>query len=70
MFVMNPMMQQMQMIYQAMQNPQQFVQRAFPDIPQNIAQNPNQILQYLQQTRGISNAQIQGLMNQFPRNGW
>lgn len=61
----NPV-QKMQYILQAMQNPAAFVKRAIPDIPDNIANNPNQILQYLQQTRGISNEQIQQLMGQIP----
>lgn len=61
----NPM-QKMQMMLQAMSNPAAFVKRAFPDIPNEIQNNPNQILQYLQQTRGISNEQINSLMNQHP----
>lgn len=46
-------------IMQAMQNPAQFVKQQFPDIPEQIQNNPYQILQYLQQTRGITNQQIQ-----------
>lgn len=61
----NPM-QKMGYIMQAMQNPAAFVRNAFPDIPPQIQNNPNQILQYLQQTRNISNQQIQQLMNQIP----
>lgn len=48
-------------ILQTMRNPAQFVKRAFPDIPDGIANDPNQILQYLQQTRGITPQQIQSL---------
>lgn len=55
---MNPM-QKATYILQAMQNPAQFVKQQFPDIPDQIMNNPTQILQYLQQTRGISNQQIQ-----------
>ena len=62
----NPM-QKMQYVMQAMSNPAQFVMQAFPDIPPQMQNNPNQILQYLQQTRGISNQQIQNIMNQIPR---
>ena len=62
----NPM-QKMNMIMQAMTNPAQFVRQAFPDIPDNISGNPNLILQYLQQTRGITNEQIQQTMNQMPQ---
>ena len=63
--MMNPM-QKYQYVMQAMRNPAAFVRQAFPDIPAEIQNNPNQILQYLQQTRHISNQQIQNLMNQNP----
>ena len=53
-------------IMQAMTNPAAFVKQAFPDIPAQIQNDPNQILQYLQQTRHISNNQIQELINQNP----
>ncbi len=53
-------------ILQAMQNPAAFVRKAIPDLPQNIANDPNQILRYLQQTRGITNQQIQSLAQQIP----
>ena len=62
----NPM-QKMAYIMQAMRNPAAFVRQAIPDIPQEISNNPNQILQYLQQTRGISNEQIQQVAQQVPR---
>ena len=62
---MNPLMK-MQYVMQAMRNPAAFVRQAFPDIPVEIQNNPNQILQYLQQTRHISNQQIQNLINQNP----
>ena len=62
---MNPLMK-MQYMVQAMRNPAAFVRQAFPDIPVEIQNNPNQILQYLQQTRHISNQQIQNLINQNP----
>lgn len=54
----NPMAK-MQYIMQAMTNPAAFVRQRFPDIPQEISNNPQQILQYLQQTRGLNNQQIQ-----------
>lgn len=54
----NPM-QRMQYIMQAMTNPAAFVRQRFPDIPENIQNDPNQILGYLQRTRGISDQQIQ-----------
>lgn len=62
----NPV-QKMQYIMQAMTNPAAFVKQAFPDIPVEIQNNPNQILSYLQQTRGITNEQIQQTMNQIPQ---
>lgn len=65
----NPM-QWMSFLMQAMQNAPQFVRQAFPDIPDNISNNPGQILQYLQQTRGITNKQIQQVqqtINQIPQ---
>ena len=63
---MNPM-QRMGQVMQAMQNPAAFVRQAFPDIPAYMQNNPGQILQYLQQTRNISNEQIQSIANQIPR---
>ena len=47
----NPM-QQAQYIAQAMRNPIAFVQEQFPDVPENVRNNPNAVLQYLSQTRG------------------
>jgi len=60
----NPM-QKMNFIMQAMQNPAMFVKRQFPDIPDNISNDPNQILRYIQQTRGISDQQIQQLYSMY-----
>lgn len=62
----NPV-QKMQYIMQAMTNPAAFVRQSFPDIPQNIQNDPNQILRYLQQTRGISDQQIQQVYNMYGR---
>lgn len=61
----NPMLNKMAMIRQAMQNPAAFVKEHFPDIPDNISNNPNAILNYLQQTRGITNQDIQRLYNTY-----
>ena len=58
--------QRFNMLMQAIRNPQAFAKEAFPDIPDNISGDPNQILQYLQRTRNVSNEQIQNIMNQFP----
>ena len=49
--MMNPM-QQAQYIMNAMRNPVAFVSEQFPDVPENIRNNPNAVLNYLSQTRG------------------
>jgi uncharacterized protein YneF (UPF0154 family) len=54
--------QKVNQIMQSMQNPAAFVKQQFPDIPDNILNDPNQILQYLKQTRNISDEQIQQMM--------
>ena len=54
-------------IMQAMRNPAAFVKQQFPDIPEDIANDPNQVLQYIQRTRNISNDQLNQIMNRFPR---
>lgn len=48
---MNPM-QQAQYIMNAMRNPVAFVQEQFPDVPENLRNNPDAVLNYLAQTRG------------------
>ena len=58
---MNPI-QKAQYIMQSLTNPAAFVKQQFPDIPDAILNDPNQILAYLQQSRGISNQQLQQLM--------
>lgn len=58
----NPI-QKAQYILQTLTNPAAFVKQNFPDVPDSIINNPNQVLAYLQQTRGISNQQIQQLTN-------
>ena len=56
---MNPL-QKMMAAMQAMSNPIAFIKQRFPDIPMNIQNDPNQVFQYLQQTRGpVSEQQIQ-----------
>lgn len=61
----NPI-QKMQYFMKAMTNPAAFMKERYPDIPDAIMNDPNRIMQYLQQTRGISNEQIQQEMNQMP----
>lgn len=60
----NPI-QKVNFILQTMTNPGAFVKQAFPDIPDDMINDPNQILGYLQQSRGISNADIQNLKQQI-----
>ena len=54
-------------IYQAMMNPPAFVRQAIPDLPPEIANDPNRILQYLQQTGRVTPQQIQQVANSLPR---
>ena len=54
----NPM-QFMVNLMKAMMNPAAFVKQNFPDIPDNIQNDPNQVFNYLQQTRPqVSDQQI------------
>lgn len=55
----NPM-QMMTSVMKAMMNPAAFVKQYFPDIPDNIQNDPNQVFNYLQQTRPqVTGQQIQ-----------
>lgn len=65
---MNPM-QRMQAVMNAMRNPSAFLKQKFPDIPDGILNDPNQIMSYLQQTRGISNQDIQRVQAQIMQGG-
>lgn len=56
-------------IMQAMTDPAAFVKQQFPDIPDNISNDPKAILSYLQQTRGINNQQIEQIKNAYPAEG-
>lgn len=47
----NPI-QQANFIINAMRNPAAFVKEQFPDVPDDIRNNPDAVLNYLQQTRG------------------
>ena len=47
----NPV-QQAQYIMNAIRNPAAFIQEQFPDVPEGIRNNPNDVLNYLQKTRG------------------
>ena len=66
---MNPMVNYqaiMNTARQMMQNPQQAVMQAFPDIPQEISNNPNQIMNWIQQN-GRINPQMYQMANQLLR---
>ncbi len=54
-------------IYQAMVNPAAFVRQAIPDLPPEISNDPNRILQYMQQTGRVTPQQIQQVANSIPR---
>lgn len=61
---MNPM-QRVMMVRQAMMNPLAFIKQRFPDIPDQISGDPNQILNYIQQTRGITDQQVQQVCQNY-----
>lgn len=65
---MNPM-QRMQAVMNAMRDPAAFLKQKFPDIPDGILNDPNQIMSYLQQTRGISSQDIQRVQAQIMQGG-
>ena len=65
---MNPM-QRMQAVMQAMRNPAAFLKQKFPDIPDQYMNDPNLIMQYLQQTRGITEQDIQNTKAQMMQGG-
>lgn len=53
-------------IAQAMQNPQAYAMQAFSDVPRELWANPERALQYIQQTRNISQADIQNMISSLP----
>lgn len=61
---MNPL-QRINYIRQAMANPAILIKQRFPDIPDQIMNNPEQILSYLQKTRGITNQDLQNLYQTY-----
>ena len=54
-------------IMQALTNPAAFVKQQFPDVPDGIVNDPIQVRNYIQQSRGISDQQLRQIMNQYPR---
>lgn len=53
-------------ISQAMQNPQAFAMQAFSDVPPQMWNNPEQALQHIMQTRGLTQADVQNMINSLP----
>lgn len=49
----------MQQLAGMLQNPQQLVQRYFPDAPADVAGNPEQLLQWMQQTGKVNPQMVQ-----------
>ena len=60
----NPM-QMAATISQAMKNPAMFARQAFSDVPSEMWNDPSRALQYIQQTRGLSDADLQNLIGSF-----
>ena len=52
-------MQRAQQLAQSFQNPQQMVQQFFPDAPADVQGDPNQLLQWMQQTGKVNPQMVQ-----------
>ena len=52
-------MQRAQQLAQSFQNPQQMVQQYFPDAPAEVQGDPNQLLQWMQQTGKVNPQMVQ-----------
>lgn len=65
----NPILNAANYIFQTLRNPATFAKQQFPDIPDSMMNNPEEILGYLQQTRGIDNNQLQQILGRYPYNG-
>ena len=61
----NPL-QKMNYIMQAMSNPAVFVRQNLPEIPNEILNDPNQILQYMKQNMGLTDQDIRNASMQIP----
>ena len=53
------LLQRAQQMAQSFQNPQQMIQQFFPDAPNEVRGDPNQLLGWLQQTGRYSPQQVQ-----------
>lgn len=49
----------MQQLAGMLQNPQQLVQKYFPDAPAEVSSNPEQLLQWMQQTGKVNPQMVQ-----------
>ena len=61
--MMQSVMQRAQQLAGTMQNPQQLVQRFFPDAPAQVASDPGQLLNWMKQTGKVNDQQIQMVRN-------
>ena len=52
-------MQRARQIASGMQNPQQMIQQFMPDVPEEIRNDPEQIIQWMQQTGKVNPQMIQ-----------
>lgn len=57
--MMQGVIQKAQQLAGTLQNPQQLVQRFFPDAPAQVANNPEQLLNWMKQTGRVNDQQIQ-----------
>lgn len=61
------MMQKAQQLAGSFQNPQQLVQRFFPDAPAQVTNNPEQLLNWMKQTGKVNDQQIQMVRSMIGR---
>lgn len=64
---MQAIMQQAQQLQQAMQNPQRLVQQYFSDVPSDMQNDPDKIVQYLIDSGRITRQQINQIQQMLPR---
>lgn len=53
-------------IVQAMRNPSVYAMQAFSDVPKEMWNDPERALQYIMQTRGLTQADIQNMVSSLP----
>lgn len=62
----NPMQRAAYMM-EAMRNPAAFVRNVFPNMPREISNDANRVLQWMQQNLGVTQQDIRNVQNQIPR---